>query len=155
MSAARDLPAHDFDPRTYCARLPAPELPPALLDATLHAYRRRRARRTALLATAAGVAMVAGGAVLHLLAPGGSPPQAPPTATVVDVAPIQAPMPTPVPTPVPPSIPAAPRADALRDLDRRLQAAYDAGASDTEVAALWAQRAALAGRDPATVPLLL
>lgn len=147
MSAARDLPAHDFDPRTYCARLPAPELPPALLDATLHAYRRRRARRTALLATAAGVAMLAGGAVLHLLAPGGSPSRAPPTATVADVA--------PTPTPVPPSIPAAPGADALRDLDRRLQAAYDAGASDTEVEALWAQRAALAGRDPATVPLLL
>jgi len=139
MTVPHDSQWHDFDAVAYCARLPAPEPPPALLDATLRAYRRRRTRRGALLATAAGVAIVAVGAALQLLVPVGSSPQAPPTAAVAGAA----------------STPAASRADALRDIDRSLQAAYDAGASDAEVEALWAQRTALSGRHPAAVPLSL
>ena len=131
---------HDFDLKTYCDRLPDPAPPAALHDATLRAFRRRRARRAALLATAAGVACVAiGMAGLQVLSPGALAPPTSPTASVAAAA----------------TIPSASRADALRDIDRSLQAAYDAGASDAEVEALWAQRTALSGRHPAAVPLSL
>lgn len=140
MSASHDLQSPGFDPKAYCARLPVPELPPALLDTTLRAYRRRRARRTALLATAAGIAFVAiGVAALRPLVPGEPSPHPPTALTAADAA----------------AIPATSRADALRDIDRSLQAAYDAGASDADVAALWAQRHALAGHGQDSVPLSL
>lgn len=139
MSATHDF-EHDFDLKAYCDRLPDPALPAALHDATLHAFRRRRARRTALLATAAGVTFVAiGMAGLRVLTPGAPAPQPSPTASVAVVA----------------AIPSASRADALRDIDRSLQAAYDAGASDAELAPLWAQRHALARRGADSVPLSL
>jgi hypothetical protein len=140
MTAPRDFEAHDFDLKTYCDRLPDPAPPAALHDATLRAFRRRRTRRTALLATAAGVAFGAiGMAGQRLLAPGAPAPHMPPPASVAAST-------------VPP---AGARTDALRDIDRSLQAAYDAGASDAEVAVLWAQRRALAGRDADSVPLSL
>jgi hypothetical protein len=131
---------HDFDLKTYCDRLPDPAPPAALHDTTLRAFRRRRTRRAALLATAAGVACVAiGMAGLQVWAPGTLAPPTSPTTSVAAAA----------------AIPSASRADALRDIDRSLQAAYDAGASDAEVEALWAQRTALSGRHPAAVPLSL
>ena len=140
MTASRDFEPHGFDLKAYCDRLPDPALPATLHEATLRAFRRRRARRTVLLATAAGVAFVViGMAGLRLAAPDTPAPHTPATASTTGAS----------------AMPAASQADTLRDIDRSLQAAYDAGASDAEVAALWAHRHALASRGADSEPLSL
>lgn len=130
--------ARDFDLDAYCAGLPEPTLPEALQGEVVLAYRRRRARRRAIVASVAVAAFaVVGLGSLRLLPPGKAPSPATSAASMAAAVPRPA------------------QATALRDIDRRLQAAYDAGASDTEVEALWAQRAVLAARGPAAVPLAL
>ncbi len=60
------------------------------------------------------------------------------------------------PTPLPPAVNVASGGDDAREqiatLDRALQAAYDRGASDTEIAPLWEVRNALANRAAPTPP---
>lgn len=119
----------EFDLRHYCATLPEPEPPPALFHDLVRSRSQRRARRNAVFLSAV---LLAGASVLLLM----QPRQSVQDRTVVATA--------------------APRVELeLRAVDRELQAAYDRGASDRELARLWARRSALENRDGGSVPLML
>ena len=119
----------EFDPRHYCATLPEPEPPPALFHDIVRARGRQRARREAMLLS---VILLAGVSALFLV----QRSQPARDRTVVATAEQRVEL-------------------ELRALDRELQAAYDRGASDRELARLWAHRSALENRDGGSLPMLL
>lgn len=124
----------DHRVRRHLETLPEPALPDALqqrLQQSLH-RRRRRLR----LAIAGGAAAVVAVAIFPLLPPWQEPP-------------------TPAPmTHVPPVEPGNTRMSQLHALDRALQAAYDRGASDDEIAPLWEARRALTASAAAPAPAM-
>lgn len=110
---------HDDDKRpdwlrAELAALPDPSPPEALLGRILASRVRRRRRRQ----WSAAVALLLGAALLWPLLPPVAPGD--PPAVAVDAAPDDL---------------------RLRLLDRRLQAAYDGGASAEQIEALWLARA--------------
>ncbi|MBB5015509.1 hypothetical protein [Rehaibacterium terrae] len=125
----------------YLAGLPEPE-PPATLWLRLAAARQRRhTRRRAARFGLAAVAALA----LAVLAPWRvAPPPLAPSALPPEA----------VATFAMPSLDDADAIAELRALDRALQSAYEQGASEQEVAALWRARERAAARlQPATPPL--
>ena len=120
---------HDFDLHEYCATLPDPEPPPALFHDIVRSRNRQRARRHSLFLS---MAMLAGFSALLLMRPSPSVRDRTVVATAEQRVEVE-----------------------LRAVDRELQAAYDRGASDREVARLWAHRSALENRDGGSVPLML
>lgn len=125
----------------YLAGLPEPELPAALWP-RLAATRQRRAarRRHARYGLAAAAALALAVLAPWRVAPPPLVPSALPPEAVATIA-----------------MPSLDDADAiaeLRALDRALQSAYEQGASEQEVAALWKARERAAARlQPATAPL--
>lgn len=119
----------EFDLRGYCATLPEPEPPPALFHDLVRSCRRQRARRNATFLSAV---LLAGVSALLLV----RPPQSVPDRTVAATAERRVEL-------------------ELRAIDRELQAAYDRGAGDRELARLWAHRSALENRDGDSLPLTL
>lgn len=123
------MTAPGFDLRRYCAALPDPEPSPELYGGIVRARSRARARRNNLVAS---VALLVGVSTLLSLS-------RPPTARNGDVVAREA----------------QPLELELRAIDRELQAAYDRGAGDGELARLWAQRSSLANRDAGSRPMSL
>lgn len=126
----------------YLAGLPEPELPAALWP-RLAATRQRRAarRRHARYGLAAAALLALAVLPLWRAVP---PPLAPPPALPAEA----------IATLAMPSLDDADAIAELRALDRALQSAYEQGASEQEVAALWKARERAAARlQPATAPL--
>lgn len=119
----------EFDLRHYCAMLPEPEPPPALFHDIVRTRSRQRARRDAMFLSAI---LLAGVSVLLLV----QRPQPVRDRTVVATAEQRIEL-------------------ELRAVDRELQAAYDRGASERELARLWAHRSALENRGGDSLPMLL
>jgi hypothetical protein len=120
----------DFDLQGYARSLPQPFPSDALLDRIVHAHARRRARRGAVAGVLGVLALVA-------LAGAWMPrSDAPPSAGAGQIA-------------------SARQATELRATDRALQAAYERGANDAELAPLWSRRLALQGGRDAPLPLEL
>lgn len=120
--------------RRHLEALPEPALPEALqqrLQRSLH-RRRRRVR----MAVAGGIAAVAAVAIFPLLPPWQD--HAAP-ASMAHVPAVE---------------PGKDRMGQLHALDRALQAAYDRGASDDEIAPLWEARRALTARAAAPAPAM-
>lgn len=109
--------------RTQLQALPEVPAPPGLASSILRTQRRRLLRLH--VGAAAGVVALACIALLPYAAQDVAPPEAAGTFSAAK----------------PPA--AAVLQDDLRALDRTLQAAYDAGASEDDVAPLWTARARL------------
>lgn len=119
----------EFDPREYCATLPEPEPPPTLFHDIARARSRQRARRHAVLLSAV---LLAGVSAMLLMRPSQSVRDRTVVAATEQRVELE-----------------------LRAVDRELQAAYDRGASDRELARLWAHRSALENRDGGSLPMML
>jgi hypothetical protein len=115
----------DTSLRRHLRSMPEPPLPDTL-QSRLHASHTRRGR---LLRTGTGAAVVALLAVMLLPFPHTTQPPAASTAASQDAA-------------------ADARRARLEVIDRALQAAYQRGASDDEVAPLWKARQALLDEPP-------
>jgi hypothetical protein len=120
MSATRHDRSEPDWLRQALVALPDPEPAAPLFERIMHSRARRRRQRRLALTAALGVLGVLGASMAPLL----HAPDAPPIETT--------------------HAEARPGTDvALLLLDRQLQAAYDRGADDSEIAALWEARAHL------------
>lgn len=124
------MSSSDFDLRLYAHSLPQPEPSAALFERVVHANGRRRKRRKAMLAVFSMLAIVA---VAGIWTPHRTAPNPGVAQHVVSAA----------------------DAREVRKMDRTLQAAYERGADDAELAALWARRDALHRGADAPVPMKL
>lgn len=141
------IPPDSADPRLrgYLDALPAPAAPAALAPRILSLQRRHRRRRRLGLTTVA-LAVVAA-ALLPLLQPTPSGTDAAALATGGD---------TTAPVSVGGAAAPHPAHREVRALDRALQAAYERGADDIELAGLWRERERAletAGDDTAILPV--
>lgn len=116
-----------FDLQRYADSLPQPHAREALFDAIVLAHARRRGRRSAI-AGALGILAVVALAGTWLPRDAHAPSAAGGGAT---------------------------RATELRAIDRALQAAYERGAADAEIAPLWSRRDALHRGADAPLPMKL
>ncbi len=120
----------DFDLRRYADTLPQPRPGDALFNGIMRAHGRRRAQHRALVGALGVLAVVALAGTWIQRDAQKAPAQTQPLAS-------------------------APEANALRAADRALQAAYERGADDAEIAALWSRRDALDRGVAAPLPMKL